>query len=169
MNARMSEFNAALAFCGLALVDAKVQRRNAIARMYTNELCSLAGVGFQKIDAEDTCTYKDYSIHVAPDVLGITRDELASALLADNIETKKYFYPPLHQQTLYTEFHDCGRDDLSQTEFLADGILSLPIYESLPDEIIIGVADALKRIVNSRPSRENSGANGSARRAAAGK
>jgi dTDP-4-amino-4,6-dideoxygalactose transaminase len=42
-----------------------------------------------------------------------------------------------------------ARHDLSQTEFLADGILSLPIYESLPDETVITVAETLKRIVDS--------------------
>lgn len=148
MNARMSEFNAALALQGLPLIDAKVKRRNAIAELYTDQLSGLSGVLFQKTDPHDTSTYKDYSIHITPETSGITRDELANALIADNIETKKYFYPPLHQQTLYTKFHDGGHDDLSQTEFLADGILSLPIYESLPDETIIGIARTLKRIVN---------------------
>jgi dTDP-4-amino-4,6-dideoxygalactose transaminase len=83
-------------------------------------------------------------------MLGMTRDELANALLNQNIETKKYFYPPLHQQSLYRKFHDPARNDLSQTEFLADGILSLPIYESLPDETVIAVAETLKRIVDSK-------------------
>jgi hypothetical protein len=39
---------------------------------------------------------------------------------------------------------------LSQTEFLADGILSLPIYESLPDATVTAVAETLKRIVDSK-------------------
>jgi dTDP-4-amino-4,6-dideoxygalactose transaminase len=169
MNARMSEFNAALALHGLPLMDAKVQRRNAIAQMYTDQLCSLPGLRFQAVHPDDTSTYKDYSIHITPEAAGITRDELANALFAENVETKKYFYPPLHQQTLYYKFYDRGRDDLSQTEFLADGILSLPIYESLPDETIAGVAEVIKRIINSRRHRDYSGSKGNARRAAAGK
>jgi dTDP-4-amino-4,6-dideoxygalactose transaminase len=150
LNARMPEFNAALALRGLPLIDAKVQRRNFIARMYTEILASVPGARFQKTDLQDTNTYKDYSIHITPDILGMTRDELAKALLEQNIETKKYFYPPLHQQSLYEKFHDPVRDDLTQTEYLANGILSLPIYESLADEAVAAVAEALKRIVNSR-------------------
>jgi dTDP-4-amino-4,6-dideoxygalactose transaminase len=150
LNARMTEFNAALALRCLPLIDAKVQRRNFIAQTYTEILSSLPGVRFQKTHSEDTNTYKDYSIHITPEMLGMTRDELANALLNQNIETKKYFYPPLHQQSLYREFHDPARSDLSQTEFLADGILSLPIYESLPDETVTAVAETLKRIVNSK-------------------
>ncbi len=149
LNARMSEFNAALALHGLPLIDAKVKRRNFIAQMYTEVLSSLPGVRFQKTDSRDTNTYKDYSIHITPESLGMTRDALANALLKDNIETKKYFHPPLHQQSLYSKFYDRARNDLSQTEHVADGILSLPIYESLPDETVNTVAETLKRIVHS--------------------
>jgi dTDP-4-amino-4,6-dideoxygalactose transaminase len=149
LNARMSEFNAALALGGLSLIDAKVSRRNAIAQSYTEILSSMPGVRFQKTDSQDTNTYKDYSIHVTPEAVGMTRDALANALLKHNIETKKYFYPPLHQQSLYSKFYDRTRNDLSQTEYVADGILSLPIYESLPDETVITVAETLKGIVHS--------------------
>jgi dTDP-4-amino-4,6-dideoxygalactose transaminase len=177
LNARMTEFNAALALRGLPLIDAKVRRRNSIAQTYTEILSSLPGVRFQNTDPQDTHTYKDYSIHITPEMLGMTRDELANALLNQNIETKKYFYPPLHQQSLYRKFHDPARNDLSQTEFLADGILSLPIYESLPDETVIAVAETLKRIVDSKrdgraptvkPTPRGVAAKGS-RRAAAGR
>jgi dTDP-4-amino-4,6-dideoxygalactose transaminase len=166
LNARMTEFNAALAFRGLPLIDAKVRRRNFIAQMYTEILAALPGVRFQKTDPQDTNTYKDYSIHITPDVMGMTRDALAKALLDQNIETKKYFYPPLHQQALYEKFQDPVRDDLTQTEYLADGILSLPIYESLPDETVTAVAETLKRIVNSQ-ERPDSPAEVTPRRAAA--
>lgn len=156
LNARMPEFNAALALRGLPLVNAKVQRRNFIAQMYTQTLFSLPGVRFQKTHPHDTSTYKDYSIHITPELVGMTRDALASALLSQNIETKKYFYPPLHQQSLYSKFHDPARNDLSQTEYLADGILSLPIYESLPDETVTAVAETLKGMVHSELERRAS-------------
>jgi len=169
VNARMTEFNAALALRGLPLIDAKAQRRNSIAQIYTQLLCSLPGVRFQKTHASDTNTYKDYSIHVTPEILGMTRDVLANALFDENIETKKYFYPPLHQQSLYSRFHDPARNDLSQTELLADGILSLPIYESLPDETVSAVAETLERIVHSQRERRASTIEGEPRRVAAGR
>jgi dTDP-4-amino-4,6-dideoxygalactose transaminase len=149
LNARMSEFNAALALRGLALIDAKVRRRNSIAQSYTESLSCLPGVRFQKTYSQDTSTYKDYSIHITPEILGMTRNALANALLNENIETKKYFHPPLHQQLLYSKFYDRARNDLSPTEHLADGILSLPIYESLPDETVNTVAETLIRIAHS--------------------
>jgi dTDP-4-amino-4,6-dideoxygalactose transaminase len=143
LNARMSEFNAALALAGLPLLEAKVARRNEIARLYTARLAGLQGLRFQAVEAEDVHTFKDYSIHVTEEEFGLNRDELAAALLADNIETKKYFYPPLHKQKLYKQFKTV---DLAGTDFVANHILSLPIYEALSNETVERVAESIHRI-----------------------
>jgi dTDP-4-amino-4,6-dideoxygalactose transaminase len=154
MNARMSEFNAALGLTGLAEVDDRVRRRNQIARMYDDQLASLPGLRFQKVDHRDVNTFKDYSIHVTPEKFGMTRDELAEGLLAENIESKKYFYPPMHMQTLYKQFHKAGGRDLKVTEEVTGGILSLPIYELLPDSTIETVSLAIRRLANHAGSRK---------------
>jgi len=146
MNARMPEFSAALAIAGLPLVEAKVARRNWIANKYTSLLSELPGLRFQKVPPEDVSTYKDYSIHVTSDTFGMCRDDLAEALLAERIETKKYFYPPLHKQKLYTSFCGVGGSDLHRTDFITEGILSLPIYESLPEATVERVASAIRRL-----------------------
>jgi dTDP-4-amino-4,6-dideoxygalactose transaminase len=146
MNARMSEFNAALALAGLPLVEGKVDRRNRIAEMYTGLLAPLPGVRFQKVLPGDLSTYKDYSVQVRPRTFGMTRDALAEALLAERIETKKYFYPPLHKQKLYSSFHNPEREKLAHTDYVTGGVLSLPIYESLPDATVEGVAYAIQRL-----------------------
>lgn len=156
INARMTEFNAALALSGLPLMDAKIRRRNFIARMYTELLSSLPGIRFQQIHADDTHTYKDYSIQLIPQTLGISRERLAEALLAENVPTKKYFHPPLHQQFLYSKFYNRDTNDLSQTEYISDGILSLPIYESLPDQTVAAVAETIQHIVRSARERKAS-------------
>jgi dTDP-4-amino-4,6-dideoxygalactose transaminase len=148
MNARMSEFNAALGLAGLQEVDDRVRRRNAVAKMYDELLAPLPGLRFQKVHPQDVNTFKDYSIHVTPEKFGMNRDELAAGLLAENIETKKYFYPPMHMQTLYKSFHKPGDKTLKTTEEVTGGILSLPIYETLSDATIETVAQAIHRLHN---------------------
>jgi len=159
MNARMSEFNAALGLAGLSEVDDRVRRRNAVAKMYDELLAPLPGLRFQKVHSQDVNTFKDYSIHVTPDKLGMNRDELAAGLLAENIETKKYFYPPMHLQTLYKSFHKPGDKTLKTTEEVTSGILSLPIYETLSDATIETVAQAIHRLHNhaAKHQQETSG------------
>ena len=66
LSARMSEFGAALALAGLDILDAKIERRNQIARQYTSLLSSLPGLRFPVVRPVDRSTYKDYSIHVDP-------------------------------------------------------------------------------------------------------
>ncbi len=146
LNARMSEFNAALGLAGLAEVDDRVRRRNQIAQMFDSLLKPLPGLRFQKVHPQDVNTFKDYSIHVTADQFGMTRDELAAGLLAENIETKKYFYPPMHMQTLYRQFHNAANNDLKTTEEVTGGILSLPIYETLSDSTIELIAQAIHRL-----------------------
>jgi dTDP-4-amino-4,6-dideoxygalactose transaminase len=159
MNARMSEFNAALALAGMPLVKAKVARRNRIANIYTTLLAPLPGLRFQKILPGDFTTYKDYSIHVSPDAFGMTRDALAEALLAEKIETKKYFFPPLHQQRLYKSFRGVNREDLAHTEYVTNGIVSLPIYESLPDATVEQVSYAILRLARFKVPQRRAVAN----------
>jgi dTDP-4-amino-4,6-dideoxygalactose transaminase len=160
MNARMSEFNAALALTGLPDVDDRVRRRNQIAGMYTDQLSSLPGLRFQAVHPQDVNTYKDYSIHVTPHEFGLTRDELAEGLLAENIETKKYFYPPMHMQQLYRSYYTPGKQDLKRTEEVTGGILSLPIYESLPDSTIETVVRAIHRLAAHAATRKEESLSG---------
>jgi dTDP-4-amino-4,6-dideoxygalactose transaminase len=143
INARMSEYNAALALSGLDLLDAKLKRRNTIATTYTALLSPLPGLSFQRVAKRDEHTYKDYSILIDEQQAGISRDALADCLLAANIETKKYFYPPLHQQKLYRQYGWKTSTRLTATDLIASRVLSLPIYESLSDETVAAVANAI--------------------------
>jgi dTDP-4-amino-4,6-dideoxygalactose transaminase len=168
MSARMPEFNAALALAGLPLVEAKVARRNRIAEKYTSLLAPLPGLRFQKVPPGNVSTYKDYSIHVSSDAFGMSRDTLAEALLAEKIETKKYFFPPLHKQRLYSSFNTQERGSLARTGYVANGIVSLPIYESLPDATVEQVAYAIQRLARFKASEKRALANDRCRHAAAG-
>lgn len=146
INARMPEFNAALGIAGLDLLDNKLKRRHSIAEMYTTLLSGTPGLTFQRIDGRDCCSFKDYSVLFNADEFGLSRDDVGEHLLSENIETKKYFYPPLHQQTLYRQYHDPEHNSLRNTEVVTGGILSLPIYESLPDETVAKIALAITRL-----------------------
>lgn len=151
LSARMSEFQAALGLAGLDLVDRKVERHNAVAESYTRALGATPGLSFQKIHPEDLCTFKDFSVHVDSRAFRRSRDEMAQALLAENIETRKYFYPPLHTQKLYRRYGPVegrgeGESGLHNTDRISDGVLSLPIYESLPESSVDKIAFAIQRL-----------------------
>jgi dTDP-4-amino-4,6-dideoxygalactose transaminase len=146
LNARMSEFNAALGLAGLDLLPAKIARHNAIAQEYTERLSDIPGLYFQGVREGDVSTYKDYSVLVDEAEFGMSRDDLATALLSENIVTKKYFSPPLHRQQLYKPFWDGDESALGNTDTIAGSVLSLPIYESLASSTIDAIAYAINRL-----------------------
>lgn len=145
LNARMTEFNAAMGMAGLELVDRKVERHNQIVSHYTTLLRATPGIRFQRVDAADCCSYKDFSILIAPQELGMTRDQVSAELARQGIPTKKYFYPPLHEQRLFAAYAD-GR--LRNTETISRSVLSLPIYESLTDEAVERTALAIRKLAS---------------------
>ena len=80
---------------------------------------------------------------VKEELYGITRDELHERLKKFNIFTRKYFYP------LCTDF-ECykGIEDLEvpNAEYVADRIITLPIYSDLTIELCDYVCDAIEYI-----------------------
>lgn len=144
INARMPEFNALLGLHSLHLLEAAASRRNEVVALYQEELGRLPGIGFQEVRSGNRNSYKDFSITVAPDEFGLKRDELALALAAENIDTRKYYEPPVHRQTAYRDFYD-GRT-LPETDRLSAQSLSLPIWSSMSDEVASGICRAILRI-----------------------
>jgi dTDP-4-amino-4,6-dideoxygalactose transaminase len=148
LNARMAEFNAAMALAGLGLVDGKVKRHNEIAEQYTGVLAGTPGIRFQKVNKEDCSAYKDFSVLISGNEFGMSRDETARALLRDGIETRKYFYPPLHRQKVFATNGPGGQAPLPNTDRISEQVLSLPIYESLPSEAVQRIALAIHRLAS---------------------
>jgi len=142
-NARMAEFNAALALAGLDIMDAKVARHNEIARRYADVLGGVAGLRLQEVRSGNVSTYKDFSVCVEETEGCRGRNDLSDALMAENIETRKYFDPPLHRQTLFAGF---AGDGLENSERISSGILSLPIYHALADETVDTIAEAVAEL-----------------------
>jgi dTDP-4-amino-4,6-dideoxygalactose transaminase len=143
LNARMSEFHAALALRGMAGVEERIARRNQIRLHYERRLRSVGGLSFQHVPPEARSACKDFAIIVDPQVFGRGRDWLCSALEKENIGVRRYFWPPVHRQKLYFDMWD-GRL-LPITDHISDRVLCLPIYSSLRYADVDKVCDAILR------------------------
>lgn len=145
LNARMSEFNAALGLESLKILESVAATHNRIADSYRMLLSSVRGIRPMTVREGNRCSYKDFSLVVSPEVFGLTRDQLADALKAENIDTRKYYWPPVHRQTAYIGF---ASDDaaLPHTNDLADNSLSLPIGSAVDDASLIAICRAIARI-----------------------
>jgi FlaA1/EpsC-like NDP-sugar epimerase/dTDP-4-amino-4,6-dideoxygalactose transaminase len=128
LNARMSEFHAAMALESLGLLDRTLARRRELAMRYVAGLADVPGIRTQVVPLADVSTYKDFTIAVDADRFGIDRNQLVAALAAEGIDTRNYFDPPVHRQYAYrSEAAVC----LPTTEAVSRSVVSLPIYPDL--------------------------------------
>lgn len=148
LNARMPEFNALLGLRSLERLENAAQTRNQTADLYEEMLGHLPGVQFQEVRPGNRCSYKDLSITFDPAEFGLTRDQLAVALAAENIDTRKYYEPPVHRQTAYQHLYD-GRP-LPNTEWLARNSLSFPMWSDMPSQVVMQIGEAVQRIYQNR-------------------
>ena len=143
LNGRMGEMAALLALRGLPGLEAAARHRNRLAELYRAELGDLPGISFQRVRARDRSSYKDLSIKVEPGAFGLTRDELAAALEAENVETRKYYDPPAHRHTAYRHFAPPD-EALPNTMLLAARSLSLPIYSDMEPAVVSKICAAVR-------------------------
>jgi dTDP-4-amino-4,6-dideoxygalactose transaminase len=125
LNAKISELNAALGFLTLDQIEAAIERRHRIAMRYRANLKSLKGlIRFQEIPPANRSTFSHFAI-----VCEKGRDELQNHLRQAGIQTKRYFRP-LHRMQFFAQY---SSGQLPKTEWLAEHILCLPIFNDLAD------------------------------------
>jgi dTDP-4-amino-4,6-dideoxygalactose transaminase len=146
LNARMSEFHAALAVESFKLLELNVRRRNAIAERYREDLAGLPGITFQAVREGNRSTYKDFTILVDEEGFGLNRDALAWHLAREGIDTRKYYHPPVHRIKAYWDRWGKRYDDrLPVTNRISRQALSLPIWSHMEMEVVDRVAGEIRR------------------------
>jgi dTDP-4-amino-4,6-dideoxygalactose transaminase len=142
LNARLSELHAALALEALSDLDERIARRREIGRRYDRHFHEIPGLRTQAFDAGDEVTYKAYSVIVEPEY-GVPGELLIRALKAEGIETRRYFWPPVHLQPPYRAL---DADELPVATDLANRVVTLPIWPAMTDLDVDTVAEVLVAI-----------------------
>lgn len=149
MNARMSEFHAVMGLHALAGLPDAVAQRRLIAEAYRRSLASLPGVEFQQIAPGDASSCKDVSLLIDEAEFGMSRDQLQSALAAENIDTRSYYDPPVHRHKAYA--HHWDGEPLPVTETLAHGSISLPIGRHIDEATAATIGETIAALHHTAP------------------
>jgi dTDP-4-amino-4,6-dideoxygalactose transaminase len=64
-------------------------------------------------------------------------------LLAEGVDTRKYFDPPVHRQRAYAHLDDSC---LPVTDAVSSSVLSLPVFADLRDEHVERVAEIIRSV-----------------------
>jgi dTDP-4-amino-4,6-dideoxygalactose transaminase len=139
-NARLPEASALLGLAGLALLDREAAQRNALAALYRDLLGELPGIAFQRIRPRDRSSFKDFSVRIHAAEFGLTRDQVATALAAEGVDTRAYYVPPVHRTKAFAAVGPKFEERLPETAALCDEVLTLPDYGLLTGAHVEGVA-----------------------------
>jgi dTDP-4-amino-4,6-dideoxygalactose transaminase len=136
INAKNSEFHAAMGLCNLPKVNDFILRRKAIANMYLSELHTTP-LEFPEIPG-----YVEYNYSYFP-VFFRNEKELLTVknfLGANDINTRRYFYPSLNKLPYVQPGSECP---VSQD--LAKRVLCLPFYQQLSNENVLFICSLIKK------------------------
>jgi dTDP-4-amino-4,6-dideoxygalactose transaminase len=142
LNARMSEFHAAVALSSFEGLDRRVAERNRVAEWYREMLGSTPGIRFPEVRTGDLSTYKDLTILVDSQAFGIDASSLSEALTAEGIEVRRYYSPPVHRMRPYRN----SGISLPVTEHAAAEVVTLPLWVGMTEDHVARVAEAMSRI-----------------------
>ena len=133
-NAKMSEFQAAMGICNLRHLSEEIAKRKAVVEHYRRRLGNTPGIILCDAQADVTPNYAYFP--VVFDGYKSSRDEIFAALKERNIIARKYFYPLTNDLECYQDMPTAGADKTPVAKYIADRVLTLPLYADLSPEDI---------------------------------
>ena len=131
-NAKMSEFQAAMGICNLRHVDDEILKRKAAVERYRANLRGVPGI---RLCEDQPGVKPNYSYFpVVFDGYKYTRDQVFQLLGQQNIVARKYFYPLINSFECYSDYPTAGAEKTPVARFVADRVLTLPLYADLQPE-----------------------------------
>ncbi len=130
-NGKLSEYHAAVGLAQLARLDRVLMRRQRVWVQYRRRLSNQGD--WLILQSDDDFTRAVFPVKIIGDY-GAAR--LAEQLAGENVETRRWYYPPLDQQPAFSDgtiVGPGGCDHLPVTRFLGSSLLGLPFHSFLSD------------------------------------
>lgn len=141
VNAKMSEFQAAMGLCVLDEIEANLNARAAVTQHYNEHLYAPLQRQLLRTDVSTNHAYMPVVFESQAQALAVLR-----SLSKAGISARRYFYPSLDQVDL--EMGTCKAMDISRD--IARRILCLPIYSGLQAAELNRITQIVKEVVQGR-------------------
>lgn len=128
-NAKMSEFQAAMGICNLRHVDDEIKKRKAVVEHYRKRLSGVEGI--KLCDEQENVKHNYSYFPVVFDGYKYSRDDVFELLAKYDIVARKYFYPLTNDIECYADYPTAGTEKTPVAKYLADRVLTLPMYADL--------------------------------------
>jgi perosamine synthetase len=130
-NYRLDELSAAVGLAQLRRLDELLQKREAVAAMYTERLRGIHGIA--PLPPPRSGMNVSWFIYVIRVGEGIGRDALAARLTTRGIPTRPYFWP-IHLQPPYLERFGFEPGAYPHAEAAGNSLLALPFHGKLTED-----------------------------------
>jgi len=140
-NAKMNEFQAAMGICNLRHLDEEITKRKLVTERYWSHLDEVTGI---KLCKPQKYTEPNYAYFpVIFDGYKYDRNEVYSKLAEHEIFARKYFYPLTNSFECYSAFPTAGIDKTPVAAYLADRVLTLPMFADLSGDQVDRICDII--------------------------
>jgi dTDP-4-amino-4,6-dideoxygalactose transaminase len=126
MNAKASEFHAAMGLCNLKYVDSLIRGRQKVSELYDSLLGSMRSAVGRNSDL--VYNYAYYPVLMRNEAYAL---DVITRLQNENIYPRRYFYPSLNKLPYIQNAYPCPI-----SEDIANRILCLPLYADLDEHIV---------------------------------
>jgi dTDP-4-amino-4,6-dideoxygalactose transaminase len=141
LNGKMSEFHAIVGLHNLRRLDSLLSARQQRARCLRRKIESQTMFRVSSWPENVVHTFKDFTILVPEIAKAGYRDQVMRFLAAREVETRAYFYPPVHEQAYFASY---ATRSLPKTDRLARRVITLPFFTSITEEEMNYITDALQ-------------------------
>ncbi len=142
-NYRLDEMSAALGVSQLKRLDAMLEKRDSVARMYTEKLKVFDWVTPPVVKPYVRMSWFVYVVTLAE---GLDRDEIIREMEKEGIPARGYF-SPIHTQKYIRNLFGDLQGTLPVTEAIAKRTLALPFHNNMTESEVDVVVDVLRQAV----------------------
>jgi dTDP-4-amino-4,6-dideoxyglucose len=129
INGKMTEVAALVGLRSLDTFDDVIAHRAMITAEYVARLSKIPGVTIQHVPDGNLSTRLYMAFAVDPKAFGLTADEAAESMKAENIMARRFLDPPVHRMSYYRGRF--GPISLPVTEAIASSAVALPLYSDM--------------------------------------
>lgn len=143
-NYNVTDLQAALGLAQLDRLDDFKRRRDEIVARYDEAFGGIPGLRTPPESPDADPMYHLYAVEVR-DEFGCRRTEFVNAMHAENVGVQVH-YVPLHYHPFFQTEFGYERGEFPETEYVYDGLVSLPLFPEMTDDDVHDVVAAVERL-----------------------
>jgi len=146
-NGKMNELSAAMGLTSLESLEEIVAVNYRNYKCYESETAQIPGVELKLFDESEKCNYQYIILDLDEAITGVSRDQMMDILWAENILTRRYFYPGCHLMEPYRSYFPHAGLLLPVTNDLSQRVMAMPTGTAIATEDIKNIAQIIDFVV----------------------